>query len=133
MKRRVVITGMGAMTALGEGVRPLWQALFEGRSGIRRLSLQNGPELWQTLGAAVPDFFPEKFVPQRKALKVMARDIQLAVAGASLALSDARLTGVPVDRDRFGVIVGSGMLNHELEELAPSIQNSWNESGELDL
>ncbi len=133
MKRRVVITGMGAMTALGEGVRPLWQALFEGRSGIRRLSLENGSERWQTLGAAVPDFSPEKFVTQRKALKVMARDIQLAVAGASLALTDAKLDGATVDRDRFGVIVGSGMLNHELEELAPSIQNSWNESGELDL
>lgn len=125
---------MGAMTALGEGVRPFWQALLEGRSGLRRLKLESGSGVWQALGGAVPDFSPEKFITQRKALKVMARDIQLAVAGAALAVRDAKLDGAAsFDHDRFGVIVGSGVLNHELDELAPGIQQSWNDSGKLDL
>ncbi len=130
MKRRVVITGLGALTALGEGAEALWQAAIEGRSGIDFLSFS---EDWKPIGAVVKDFNPEKFISQRKALKVMARDIQLAVAASSLALDDAGVKSLTVERDRFGVIVGSGILNNELDELAYSVQNSVGDDGKLDL
>ena len=131
--RRVVITGLGAMTALGEGAKPLWEAVKAGRSGIDFIDFDGGPEKWQTIGARIRDFEPEKYVPQRKALKVMARDIQLAVAGASLAMEDSGIKNILYDPDRFGVILGSGVLNHELDELAYSVQNSLDEQGKLDL
>ncbi len=126
MKRRVVITGLGAVTAVGEGADRLWEAAVEGRSGIRTLD---------ALGAAavIEGFSPEKYVEQRKALKVMARDIQLAVAGARLAVDDSKVLSSSFDHERFGVIVGSGVLNHELDELAYSVQNSLDDAGKLDL
>ena len=83
--------------------------------------------------AVVRDFSPEKYVTQRKAIKVMARDIQLAVAGARLAFDDSKIGSSPFNHERFGVIVGSGVLNHELDELAHSVQNSLDDSGKLDL
>ncbi len=117
MKRRVVITGLGALTAHGEGPEPLWQAALEGRSSTH-----------------VTDFDPEKYITQAKAIKVMARDIQMAVAGASLALKDAALSDLSnVDRTRIGVIVGSGILNHELDELACSITASLGSDNKIDM
>ena len=133
MTKRVVITGLGAITALGEGAVPLWQAVLEGRSAIDFVDFESGSEKWKSIGALIRDFVPEKFVTQRKALKVMARDIQLAVAGASLAMEDAGTKNLGYDPERFGVIVGSGVLNHELDELSYSVQNSLNQEGGLDL
>ncbi len=131
MKKRAVITGLGSITALGEGSDALWNALVENRSGIDIISFDSNGG-WKGLGARVPGFVPEKYVPQKKALKVMARDIQLAVAGASLAMTDAGIAPVTLP-DRAGVIVGAGVLNHELDELAFSIHSSLGEGGQLDM
>ncbi len=146
MKKRVVITGVGALTAIGEGAEPLWSAVIQGKSAIDFMSLGGSAEGERGIAAArVPDFNPEKFVTQKKSLKLMARDIQLAVAGAALAVKDARLapsvasrneaTGLETTRDpeRCGVIVGAGVLNHELDELAASIGSSLDDAGRLDL
>jgi 3-oxoacyl-[acyl-carrier-protein] synthase II len=96
------------MTALGEGSQALWQAAMDGRSGIGFLDT---PGSLKVPVAVLRDFSPEKYVTQRKALKVMARDIQLAVAGASLALEDSGVLKSAYDPERFGLIVGSGVLN----------------------
>jgi 3-oxoacyl-[acyl-carrier-protein] synthase II len=128
-----VITGLGAITALGEGAQALWQAAVQGRSGIDFLDYPSLSGSWRVPAAVVRDFCPEKYVTQRKALKVMARDIQLAVAGASLALDDSGVHSFAYDRERFGLIVGSGVLNHELDEMANSIQSSLDENGKLDM
>lgn len=129
----MVITGLGAITALGEGAERLWQAAVEGRSGIGFLDPFGELTDPKILAAVIHDFSPEKYVTQPKALKVMARDIQLAVAGAHLAMEDSGIKSVPMDRTRFGVIVGSGVLNHELDELAFSVQSSLDDAGKLDL
>ena len=133
MKRQVVITGLGAITAVGEGAEALWQAALEGRSGIGFLDCPGPSGPWKIPAAVIQNFSPEKYVTQPKALKVMARDIQLAVAGASLALDDSGIRVSPYDRERFGLIVGSGVLNHELDELAYSIQSSLDKNGKLDM
>ncbi len=127
MKKRVVITGLGAVTALGEGAGALWNAVLEGRSGISDSGLNGLPS------ALFKDFNAEKFITQRKSIKVMARDIQLAVAAASLAVDDAGVRDHASDRERFGLIVGSGVLNHELDELVSSIESSVDDQGKLDL
>jgi 3-oxoacyl-[acyl-carrier-protein] synthase II len=133
LKKRVVITGLGAMTALGEGAPALWEGILSGRSGVEALAFTGLNGGWRPLGAAIKDFSPEKYITQRKALKVMARDIQLAVAASSLAFEDAGLKNASFAHDRFGVIVGSGVLNHELDELSYSVQNSLGADGKLDL
>ncbi len=131
--RRVVITGLGAISAAGEGAAPLWQSALEERSGVSVHEVDPGnPGAWRTAAGLVRDFDPEKFVTQRKTLKVMARDIQLAVAGAGLALDDAGAKQ-GFDPERFGLIVGSGVLDHELDELVSSVQSSMSEDGRLDM
>lgn len=138
-RRRVVITGLGAITALGEGAGVLWEAALAGRSGIDTLRFDYASS--PRVGGAIRNFNPERFITQKKAIKLMARDIQLAVAAAGLALGDAEGTP-PLDsriktpdknHDRFGVIVGSGVLNHELDELAGSFKNALAGDGRPDL
>lgn len=131
MKRRVVITGFGAVTGLGAGATALWNAALEGRSGITEIDAFGGD--WRPRGALWKDFDPEKFITQRKSIKVMARDIQLAVVAAGLAMEHGAARDLKVDRERFGVIVGSGVLNHEIEELAASAVASWDPAGRIDL
>lgn len=128
-----MITGLGAMTALGEGAAQLFEAACAGRTGIDILDYSGSSGSFKIPAGFIRDFSPEKYVTQRKALKVMARDIQLAVAGASLAMGDSGILPDSFDKQRFGLIVGSGVLNHELDELAYSVQNSLDDKGELDL
>lgn len=132
MKKKVMITGLGALTAAGVGAEALWRAALEKKSSIGRIFFGEDAS-WEPLGAAIRDFMPEQYVTKRKSIKIMARDIQLAVAAGSLAIQDADLMSATVERDRFGVIVGSGVLNHEPDELAACVKNSLNEKGALDL
>jgi 3-oxoacyl-[acyl-carrier-protein] synthase II len=121
------------MTAAGEGAKVLWQASLDKRSGIDHVQFDDHSNGWKPFGGMIPNFNPEKFILQRKALKVMARDIQLAVAAATLAMEDAHAKTAEVSRSRFGVIVGAGVLNHELDELYSSVSESMDEDGALDL
>jgi len=113
----VVITGLGVVGPIGIGVEPFWAALIDGRSGIRRTVLLDGGGEPCPIGGEVRDFDPKRFVRQRKSLKVMSRDIQLAVAAASMACKDARLDVTPANPDRLGVIFGADLIPCELEEM----------------
>ena len=133
MSRRVVLTGLGAMSACGDGAAALWDAARAGRIAQRESGFED--ETGRPLRAyRIPDFAPEKYVTQRKSLKVMARDIQLAVAAAGSAMKDAGINGqAGSSAERWGVVVGSGVLNHELDELAQSVSGCIGEDGDLDL
>ena len=93
-RRRVVITGLGPVTAHGNGIAPLWDALCEGRSALAPIRVFDARGFRAASGAQLPDSFDVKeFVPKsyRKATKVMARDIEIAVIGAHCAVKDAGL------------------------------------------
>ena len=95
MSRRVVITGLGPVTAFGPGLGPLWEAMIEGRSAIRRIK-QFDPCGFACKVAAELDgdlLNVRKVVPRsyRKAVKVMCRDVELAVGAAAAAVEDAEL------------------------------------------
>jgi len=122
MGRRVeiVVTGLGVVSPIGVGSESVWQALLDGRSGIRKLELLDGSPLPPAIGADVPQLDPSQFVRPRKALKVMSRDIQLAFVAAELASQQAKAGPGKVDPDRFGIVFGADMISCELEELAPA-------------
>jgi 3-oxoacyl-[acyl-carrier-protein] synthase II len=136
-KRRVVITGIGAVTPLGYDLREVWDALCAGRTGIRRLRAFDPEGLPTHLAAEVLDYDPKVFVSakQRKSLKVMCRDTLLAIGAARLALNDAGLLDqtADLDRERIGVLFGATMMSSELEELRESALASCDESGRFDL
>lgn len=118
--RRVVITGLGVVNPLGLTLDSFRQALAEGRSGIRPIKIFDASELTTRIAGEVSDFVAKNYVDKegRKQLKVMARGIQMAVAGAQLAMQDAGLSKGQLNPERFGVVFGSGLLATELEEIA---------------
>lgn len=132
-KRRIVITGIGTVSACGMGYKPLWEMAIEGRSAIRELSdfSSNGSPI--KVGGQIFDFRPEDFVKTRKSLKVMSRDIQLAVVASQLAIKDSGVQLEQIDRTRAGITLGSGLINNELEELGAGIRQSLDSEGRFQM
>jgi 3-oxoacyl-[acyl-carrier-protein] synthase II len=119
---RTVVSGVGVVSPIGIGNPAFWNSLMEGRSGVgipRAFSSRNLPTHFT---AEVLDFDPLVYLPQRKFLKVMSRAIQLGVAAANLAMSDARLRVGDVDPDRLGVVYGAGRISTMPEELADAVR-----------
>jgi len=107
MDRRVVITGLGAVTPLAIGVEPFWQGLIAGRSGIAPLSAFDASTYTTRFAGEVRDFDPLQFM-ERGDAKHMDRYCQFAVAAARMALDDSGLD-IPPRSDRVGVLIGSGI------------------------
>ncbi len=136
-ERRVVITGLGLISPLGIGLGPNWSALADGRGGVGKIRAFEVDGLPTDLGGEVKDFeakawpktlaFPDHLKHLRKNIKYMARDIQLAVAAAELAMVDAGVPGAGIDPTRVGVDLGAGLISTELDELAPAIDLSYDE------
>lgn len=109
MKHRVVVTGMGAVTALGHELEPFWNNLIQGKSGVSLVEAFDVSEYPTQIAASVKDFNPEDYVDRKEARK-MDRFVQFAVAAATNALKDSGLQiGEDADPDRVGVMIGSGI------------------------
>src|SRR3954464_14352002 len=93
MARRVVITGLGAVSGLGIGATALWDGLCAGRSAIGPISRFDPSGYKCRLASEVKDYSAKDFVPKsyRKAVKVMVRDTELVVGAAKCAIEDAGL------------------------------------------
>ena len=137
-ERRVVITGLGLICPLGVGTDSFWSALDEGRGAVRRLRSFATAGLPCDAAAEVIGFDPRALAipkhrkPLSKNLKYMARDIQLAVAAAEMAVADAGLADGGVDPTRFGLDLGAGLISSELDELAPAINLATRPDGSFD-
>ena len=131
--RRVVVTGLGAVTPVGSTKTSFWQALIAGESGVDYISAFDTDPFPVKIAGEVKDFSPKDFLKNRKALKVMARDIQLAVAAARLAVDDARIEEDSIDRTRFGVSIGAGLISSDPNELGLAISGSVDEAGEFNM
>jgi 3-oxoacyl-[acyl-carrier-protein] synthase II len=105
---QVVITGMGAVTPVGNNVPAMWQALVEGRSGVGPITLFDAAPFETRFAAEVKDFAPEDWMGRKEARR-MDRYTQFAVAAASQALTDSGLQITPENAYRIGVIIGSGI------------------------
>ena len=115
-KRRVVITGLGSVTALGESVGGLFAALCEGKSGISNIESFDTDAYPVRFGGEIKSFDITKYVNHREG-KRMDRFTQLAVAAASQAVNDSGLDFSKEDVSRIGVIVGTGVGGiKEIEE-----------------
>jgi 3-oxoacyl-[acyl-carrier-protein] synthase II len=106
--RRVVITGMGAVTPLGVGVRPTWDAVLAGTSGVGPITRFDAAEFSTTIAAEVKGFNPEDFI-DRKEIKRMDPFIHYAMAAARMAMEDAGLSIDDALAPRTGVYLGSGL------------------------
>ncbi len=116
-KRRVVVTGLGAVTTFGQGYKHLWDALVAGKSGIRRIQRFPVDNLPCQVGAEVLNFTPEPYIPPRQANQ-MDRFCQFGVWSAMEAIHDANLDMAKEDPYRVGILCGSGIggLEHYQSE-----------------
>jgi 3-oxoacyl-[acyl-carrier-protein] synthase II len=110
-ERRVVVTGLGAITPLGNDVATTWACMKEGRSGIRRITLFDPARVASRIGGEIRGFEPETVMP-RKEVRRNDRYIHYAWAAAAEALADAGLPNPiedEVEAERTGAIIGSGI------------------------
>jgi 3-oxoacyl-[acyl-carrier-protein] synthase II len=127
--RRVVITGLGVLSPIGCDAAAVWQSLREGKSGVRAIRTFDPSGLPVRFAGEVPDFEYKKYITAkeaRKAQRVMARTIQLAVAAAELALQQGAVDKKKLDPTRFGAEFGAGLIASELPELADAARASAN-------
>ncbi len=106
-RKRVVVTGMGAVTPLGSSIPDYWASLVAGKSGIGPMTLVDPTEYPCKVSGEVPNFDPGQYVNPKEARR-MARFTQLAVAAAALAIEDAGLNMSKEDSERMGVVMGNG-------------------------
>src|SRR5574344_1013251 len=105
-KRRVVVTGMGAVTPLGLNVKTFWENLIAGKSGISRIENIALDGQAVTIAGEVKDFVPENYIDPKEA-KRMDRFTQFGIVAADEAIKDAGLDEAGYDEYRVGVIVSS--------------------------
>ncbi|WP_066294934.1 beta-ketoacyl-ACP synthase II [Bacillus sp. FJAT-29937] len=114
-KRRVVVTGIGAVTPLGNEVETTWKNILAGVSGVGPLTRVNADEYPVKVAAEVKDFNVENFMEKKDARK-MDRFTHYAVAAALMAVKDANLSINEENADRVGVWIGSGIGGMETFE-----------------
>jgi 3-oxoacyl-[acyl-carrier-protein] synthase II len=126
MRRRVVITGMGAITPLGHSVGAMFHAQLEGRSGVGPIFRFNARRFPTTFAAQVKDFDLSRFVKDPSRWQNSGLNSQFAAAAAQQALTDAGLLeDSKVDRTRFGVYLGAGEGIQDFHNLLSLIAQAY--------
>ncbi len=108
MKRRVVVTGLGAITPIGNSIDSFWNSIKEGKNGIDNITLFDTEDFKVKLAAEVKDFNAEEYIGKKDA-KRLDRYTQLALVAAKECMKDSNIDLEKVDRERFGVLFGSGI------------------------
>ncbi len=130
---RVVITGLGAITPLGLTVSDMWSGLCAGKCGIGQIGAFDPVGFSCKLAGEVPDYKIREYLPKsrRKSVKLMSRDIELAVIAANEALTGSGLVTkgidpekVNIDPGRVAINLGAGLISCDLVELSPAVAAS---------
>ena len=121
-RRRVVITGLAAVSPLGANLSEFWEGLTSGRSGIRRISLFDASDLPCQIGGEIPNFVPENYMDRKEARRV-PRCCQITVAAAVDAMKDAGFDSRAPDPERAGIFFGTAVGGvDKLEEGAQTLK-----------
>lgn len=105
--RRVVITGLGAVTPIGMGKDEFWKNLEEGKNGIDYITLFDTAQHTTKIAGEVKNFVPEEWLDKKEARRA-DRVVQFAVAAADMAIKDSGIDLESVDKEKFGIYIGSG-------------------------
>lgn len=108
MNKRVVVTGMGVISSLGFNINDFWNAIKAGRSGISLVERFDTTDLQTKVAAEIKNFEPTDFISKKEA-KRMDKYTQYAIAATQIAMEQAAINVEKVNKERMGVIVGSGI------------------------
>jgi len=108
MRRRVVVTGMGCVTPIGNDIPSMWQALTAGRSGIDLITHFDASRFPTRIAGEVKNFALDPFVPEADRFADAGRNIKFAISAGAQAYQDAGLSDDKIDPARFGVYLGAG-------------------------
>lgn len=106
--RRIVVTGLGAITPLGKDAKSTWEKLLDGKSGIGKITSFDPSQHSVKIAGEVKDFQPEERIPP-KSVRRLDRCVQFSLWSAIEAVEDAKIDFSKYDPDRIGVIIGSGI------------------------
>ena len=109
MERRVVITGMGVVSPIGNDLDTFWNSLIAGKSGIGHITNEALAEFDCQIAGEVRDFDAAQYFKNPKDARRADRFAQLAMGAAVMAMDDSGIDLEQVDLDRFGCMVGSGI------------------------
>ncbi|OZB74261.1 MAG: beta-ketoacyl-[acyl-carrier-protein] synthase II [Halothiobacillus sp. 14-55-98] len=107
-KQRVVVTGLGALTPLGNTVATSWAGILDGRSGVRRIDRFDVSAMASQIAATLNNFDVAQFIPAKE-IKKMEPFIHYGMAAAIEAIEDAGLISDSLNYDRVGTLIGSGI------------------------
>ena len=108
MERRVVVTGLGAITPIGNNVKDYWEGLKAGKCGIDTITAFDVTDFKVKLAAEVKDYNPEEYLDKRSARR-LDRFTQFAIIAAREAMKDSGITKENTDMERVGTFIGSGI------------------------
>jgi 3-oxoacyl-[acyl-carrier-protein] synthase II len=120
MKKRVVITGLGIVSSLGNDINDFWNNIINGVSGIDFIERFNTEQFTVKIGAEVKKFNIEDFIDKKEARR-MDRNAQYALAAAISAIRDSGIEDFAIDKKRMGVILGCGVGGIETFEEQVSV------------
>lgn len=106
--RRVVVTGLGALTPIGIGIDAFWKSMMEGKSGVDKITRFDTSEYNTKIAAEVKDFNPIDFI-DKKTVQRMDLFTQYGIAASELAAIDAELNFEKLNKEKIGVVFGSGI------------------------
>lgn len=146
-KRRVVITGLGVTTPMGFGIEPFWEALIQSQCGLKPIEAFDATGFPVQKAGELPTFKIADYIPKtyRKSVKVMSRDIKIAMITAYHAITDAGLaTKCMIERNeaegfatvksqRLGANIGAGLICADLPELADALSTALDDQGNFSL
>lgn len=116
-RKRVVITGMGAVTPLGKSVGEFWEGLVSGRSGVGPITLCDPSPYPCQIAGEVPNFDPGEYINPKEARR-LARFSQLSIAASTMAVKDANLNLEKEDLSMMGVLLGNGAGGLDTTQIA---------------
>ncbi|MGL4688216.1 MAG: beta-ketoacyl synthase N-terminal-like domain-containing protein, partial [Fusobacteriaceae bacterium] len=114
--KRVVVTGIGVISSLGNSMEKTWSKIKKGETGIGYIEAFDTADMPVRIGGEVKDFDPVSFGIEKKEIKKLARNTQFAIAASKMALEDAKFEITPENANSVGVIVSSGIGGMEVFE-----------------
>jgi 3-oxoacyl-[acyl-carrier-protein] synthase II len=128
MRHRVAITGLGTVSSLGHTIEQNWERVCRRESGVSRFEFQGFEAFPHCDCGAIQAFDPASLIDNKKLLKLMNREAQLAFIAASRAIDHSGIRQ-HFQSDRMGVFLGTGLTTGELDALVPIVENSVDADG----